>query len=153
MAAENRHKAFDLAKPACFPPVLCYQRSSFVCCTANLGHRLGLVVLPCDERCPGAWRKHRDARGCQDPARGSECGWISRCSTDGTWSSLPAMTGTSSPLMHKRLRSGTCARTYLACSSPLHSIWPPEGPASAPWEGPAAVVQAFSVRSRRNRGG
>jgi hypothetical protein len=73
-ASWTRRKAFGLVTPAYFPPVPCYQRSSSVCCTANPGHRPVLSALPCAERCPVAWRKHRDARGCRDRARGSGCG-------------------------------------------------------------------------------
>jgi hypothetical protein len=73
-ASETRRKAFGLATLAYFPPVPCYQRSSFVCCMANPGHRPVLSILPCAERCPVAWRKYRDARGCRDRARGSGCG-------------------------------------------------------------------------------
>jgi hypothetical protein len=152
-ASGSHHKASGLATPAYLAPEPCCRRSSFVCCTANPGHRPVLSILPCAEKCPVAWRKHRGAQGCRDPARESRCGLINRCSTDGTWSSLPATIDTSSPLKRTRLRSETCAHTCPAYSSPSHSIWPPEGPASAPWEGPAAVVRAFSVRSRRNRGG
>jgi hypothetical protein len=117
-ASGTRRKAFGLATRACLPPVPYCRRSSFVCCTANLGHHPVLSVLPCAERCPVAWRKHRDVRGCRGLAQGSGCGWINRCSTDDTWSSLPARIDTSLPLRRTRLRSGTCAHTCPACSSP-----------------------------------
>lgn len=69
-AVGTHRKAFDLATPAYLTPEPCCRRSSFVCCTASPGPRPALSILPCAERCPVSWRKHRDAQGCRDPALG-----------------------------------------------------------------------------------